>query len=205
MLKWLSLLALVTGLQAHANDGGIVTVDVLGIAPAAGVSTTEVKVYGEDTRKLAQVLPVTDVMGGRSVHLVSGQWAASIYCEKQYGRPSNGETRTDWMCTFSLQTRAESGVDDQDGEKAVGEAKDFTRFTGSPELRALGIVPGGNSGTVFNVYGERLNLLATKLPPTLTFNSDAYQVEFLCERSYRRPTTGEMRNDYFCSLQVLNR
>jgi len=202
MFKWLSVLALFAGLQAHANDGGIVLVDVLGIAPAQGITKTEVKLYGKDTKRLAQVLPVTDVMGGRSVHMASDKWVSYIYCQKQYERPTNGETRNDWMCTIGLEPRAGSIVDMDEGDKTIAEASMFTDFSGSNSRKALGILPSPERGLLFSVYGDRLNLLAERLPEVLTFNSPSYMVELNCGQNYERPTTGEVRNDYLCQLYV---
>lgn len=205
MLKFLSVLVLFSALQAHANDSGLVLVDVLGIAPAAGVSKTEIKLYGKDTKRLAQVLPVTDVVGGRSVHMVSERWVSYIYCAKQYERPTNGETRNDWMCTLGIEPREGSVVDMPDIDKSVADAGMFSNFPGSANRQALGIVPGGEYGLLFSIYGSRMNLLAERLPSVLTFSSAAYRVQISCDQAYYRPTNGELRNDWMCNVFAVQR
>lgn len=200
MLKFLSVLVLFSALQAHANDSGLVLVDVLGIAPASGVTRTEVKLYGKDTKRLAQVLPVTDVVGGRSVHFVSEHWVSYIYCSKSYERPTNGEMRNDWMCTLGIEPRAGSVVDNPDIDKAIAEAGMFNTFSGSHNRKALGIVPADTYGLLFSIYGARMNLVAERLPDTLTFSSNAYKIRLSCDEAYYRPTNGELRNDWMCNV-----
>ena len=202
MLKY-ALLALVFSARAFANDSGIVMLEVQGIAPYQNLSKQEVKLYGKDTKALADVLPVTDVVGGRSVHIVSAAWVASIYCQEEYERPTNGQTRRDWMCTLGIEPRAGSIIDNQDFDKAIADASSFTAFSGSTARQALGIAPAERNGYLFSAYGKNMELLATKLGENLTFSSSRYTVDFNCTQEYW--IDSERKNDYMCTIDVNER
>lgn len=202
MFKWISLLALSFSVQAFANDGGIVQLDVSGIAPAANVSKTEVKLYGKDTQLLAQVLPVTDVSGGRSVHMVSNGWVTYIACQEEYVRPTTGLTRNDWMCTIGIEPRRDSIVDNGEIDKSMATPDMFFPLGGTGINSVLGVVPSPERGRVFSVYGENLFMLAQGLPSVMSFDSENYRVSWGCQPNYRSPSSGEVRSDFMCSLFV---
>jgi hypothetical protein len=190
-------------IQAFANDGGIAVVDVLGVAPAAPLNT-EITVYGNQLEKFYNVLPVTFVYPEqyKSLYFASPKYAASVFCKQEYERPTTGETRTDYMCTFKAETREDAGVDNEDNNPFPVEASSFTAFSGSSNLSVLGVAPGIASGNVFSFYGGQAKYLAQRIPSALKFSSGKYRVTLACQKNYKRPTTGELRSDYMCTLSV---
>ncbi len=66
----------------------------------------------------------------------------------------------------------------------------------------LGIAPQISTGTLFTFYGGNAVYFAQRLPSAITFSSAKYRVKLACQKNYKRPTTGELRSDYMCSLSV---
>ncbi len=190
-------------MQAFANDGGIAVVDVLGVAPVAPLNT-EITVYGNDLADFYNVLPTTFVFPEqfKSLYFASGKYAASVFCQKEYNRPTNGEPRNDYMCTFKAQTREDAEVDDEENNPFNPQASDFASFSGSSNVSVLGVAPAISNGTLFSFYGGQASYLAQRLPSSVKFTSGKYRVTLGCKKTYKRPTTGETRNDYMCTLSV---
>lgn len=203
MIKFLLLSLTAFSLQAFANDGGIAVVDVLGVAPVAPLNT-EVTVYGKQLEKFYNVLPVSFVYPEqyKSIYFASAGYAVGINCQQEYVRPTTGETRTDYMCTFKTQTRADAGVDLEDNNPFPVEASNFFPYSGSSNLSVLGVAPGISNGTVASFYGGQAKYLAERIPASLKFSSGKYRVTLGCVKNYKRPTTGEQRSDYMCTLSV---
>lgn len=202
MFKFLSILVFFASFQAFANDGATAIVEVLGISPGPGITKkVETKFYGGQAEAFANVMPVSDVSGGRSATFVSDLWIASLYCYKNYERPTNGETRSDWMCELQLLPKKGSWLDQQDGgDKFWPNSGDFNVFAGHSENVVLGVVPPPKSGHLFSFYGGNAGHFAAKMPAAVSFQSKAHQVTIACQQGYQRPTTGQWRNDYMCSV-----
>lgn len=202
MLKWFSLLAIALGLQtAHANDSGIALIDILGVAAGTSISKSEVMVYGGDTKSLYDVLPVTSVGNWKTLYLLSGQYAVYIWCSEEYDRPTNGEKRNDYSCTMGMKTRAAANSDLEEVDHPYVEDHQLHSFHGSNVTHVLGI-SAKTTGRLFSFYGENAGILARKLPKRLKFQSANFTVRLSCDKQYRRPTTGELRDDYMCSVYV---
>ncbi len=203
MVKFLLAALSVFTLQAQANDGSIAVVEVLGVAPGAA-NGSAVSVYGGNTKHLYDVMPVTAIpqIKWKSLYFASPGYAASINCHEEYVRPSNGETRFDYMCTFAIDSRENSGVDWEDNNPWNPDWSDFSAFSGSSAISVLGVAPGPVTGQMFAFYGGDAERLAANLPAKVTFSSPKYRVTLACQQNYKRPTTGEWRSDYMCSLNV---
>lgn len=200
MFKLFSALLLAVSFQAQANDSAIAIVEVLGVNPGANVSEVTTSFYGGQAKRFADVMPVSDVVGGRSATFVSDLWVASFWCSKQYERPTNGQWRDDWMCTINLSTRNKSGVDGTDGDKFYPNIGDFSTFNSGSNNPVLGIVPAKKSGHLFSFYGKNAGFFASRMPESVFFQSPRYDITITCNQHYERPTTGEWRNDYMCSV-----
>lgn len=200
--KFLGFVFLAATVQAHANDGSIAVVDVLGVAPGASGLNSEAKFYGGDTKAFADTLPVTDVLGGKSVAFASPKLAVSVYCGREYDRPTNGEKRTDWMCTFRVTDRKGAYIDgpDEAGDVWKAESGSFQAFAGNATSRVLGIGPAPTNGLLASFYGGNAFYFAEKVPSRLNFDSASYRISLTCSRTYRRPTNGESRSDFKCDV-----
>ena len=152
------------------------------------------------------MLPISDVSGNRNVYFASEKWLASIYCQTEYDRPSNGEKRYDWMCFFSVVPRLGSEFDLEDTNKTYADEESFTFFQSTPgDHDLLGIEPAPIRGNLFKVYGNQLNLFAQQLPGPLVFQSALYRVEINCRENYLRPSNGEARSDHMCEFNLYDR
>ncbi len=204
MTKWLWLLVMACSLNlAHANDGGIAIVDVLGVAPAQGVSHEEIKIYGGDTSALMKVMPISSVQKDwRSLAFLSDLWAVLLDCGPDYNRPTDNSPRHDFMCTFSLRPRAEWQRDNNEEivDWQYPAASKFFTFNGPVDRGVLGIVPASVSGAVFSFYGEKARFFGQRLPPMLSFQSAGHFITITCRKTYNRSSNGELRHDWMCTV-----
>jgi hypothetical protein len=204
MLKLLVAALSVFAIQAHANDGSIAVVDVLGIAPNAP-NTSWIAAYGGNTKRLYDVLPVTAIpeIKWKSLFFASPSYAVTINCHEEYQRPTTGETRYDYMCSFHIDSRENSGVDWEENNPWYASPDDFFSYVGSSSITALGVYPGPvKNGKFFSFYGGNAQYFAERIPSALTFSSPKYRLKLACQKDYQRPTTGEWRSDYMCTVSV---
>ncbi len=200
MIKRITILILsLTATHVHAVNGDSAIVEVLGVAPSNNAQGKTIQVYGGQTRHLYEMLPDTG-MGSyeRKVTMLSRAWAVEFYCHREYERPTTGETRYDYMCEISLNRR--SSVH-QEGWEAYPE--DFSAYYGNNPGQVLGINPGdADDGDFLSFYGGNTYILASSLPERLILRSRAYTLTFSCWQDYQRPTTGEWRSDYMCTVTL---
>ena len=191
--------AVILSVQVFANDGGVPYIEVLGVDPKGHVEGASITVYGGSTYELARTLPQNRMSAyNREIRFVSNSWLFDISCAGEYIRPTNGERRSDWACEFTLY-KNRSG---EAGGSTVPNS--YPNRDGYKHAQVLGVNPKNlGMGQLFSIYGNDAYLFAQMLPQGgITLSSNVYWVHVGCVQNYVRPTTGEYRSDFKCSVDM---
>lgn len=193
---------------AHANDGSFIYLDVLGVAPGkmqgvAGTGTS-IDIYGNDAVRFAELFAYAPIHEAYQFDIVSNSWNVSIWCPKYYTRPTNGESRSDFMCSIWLNSFSPEILADIKENMDSYEVFSPLGAINNGTYNVLGINPNGiGKGILFEVYGDNAYVLNESLNGgKMVLRSKAYAVTVGCVKTYVRPTTGEVRDDYKCTFSL---
>ncbi len=214
MKMLLSLMVFVSASLAMANDGSTPYINVQGVQPNGNVWEDQgefksVKVYGKEVKNLFEALPYdyVEIELSRSINFYSGNYGLSVWCTKDYERPTNFEQRSDYMCTFSVfRSNGGPSVEEWEGDSYnVAQDNSLQSPLVDKNVDALGIFPENiAAGEVFSFYGKQTQYVAQNLVGSgITIKSSSYTFSWKCQKDYVRPTTGEKMNDYMCKLSLV--
>jgi hypothetical protein len=145
-------------------------------------------------------------MGNTAINFFSMNYGAGIWCVQNYVRPTTGEQRDDYMCTFDVY-RSQGGPDFEEWEgdsyNLYEQKTDLVSLSGK-NISALGIYPVGiPTGEVFSFYGKQASYVAKNLVGNgFSMKSGAYTLKMACAKSYVGPVSGQTENDYICTVTL---